>query len=110
MLGVPGLIGAYHPSWVSEGAKNLYKTGWVVCFVVAVGVYYGLFLAFPRQVRPMEVGCGKKMDFEELAETEGYFPGEQVVGNQLRTFEGLTEHRLSSSGIETVREATKTDV
>lgn len=58
----------------------------------------------------MEVGCGKKMDFEELAETEGYFPGEQVVGNQLRTFEGLTEHRLSSSGIETVREATKTDV
>jgi NCS1 family nucleobase:cation symporter-1 len=104
------LIGAYHPSWVSAGAKDLYKTGWVVCFAVAVGVYYGLCLAFPRRVYPADAGDDTAMSFEKLAETEGYFPGEQAVECQLRTLEGLAERGSSSSGIESVREATKLDV
>jgi NCS1 family nucleobase:cation symporter-1 len=110
ILGVPGLIGAYHPSWVSAGAKDLYKTGWVVCFAVAVGVYCGLCVAFPRRVRPADPGNDTAMPFEKLVETEGYLPGEQAVGYQLRILEGLAGRRSSSSGVESSREATKLDV
>jgi hypothetical protein len=77
---------------------------------VAVGVYYGLCLAFPRRVYPADAGDDTAMSFEKLAETEGYFPGEQAVECQLRTLEGLAERGSSSSGIESVREATKLDV
>lgn len=75
-----------------------------------MGVYYGLCLAFPRRVYPIDAGDDMTMSFEKLAETEGYFDGEQAVEHQLRTLEELAQHRSSSSGIESIREETKLDV
>lgn len=75
-----------------------------------MGVYYGLCLAFPRQVHPTGTAGDLKMSFEELAGNEGYLSGEQVIEFQLRTLEGMAENRSSSSGIESINEAPKHDV
>jgi NCS1 family nucleobase:cation symporter-1 len=110
VLGVPGLIGAYHPSWVSTGAKHLYQTGWVVCFAVAMCVYYALCRVLPRQVHPMGRPANTPMIFEQLAESEGYVEGEHRIHLELSTMEGLTSHESSSSRAGSVRETPKADV
>jgi NCS1 family nucleobase:cation symporter-1 len=110
VLGVPGLIGAYHPSWVSTGAKHLYQTGWVVCFAVAMCVYYVLCQVLPRQVHPMGTPANTPMIFEQLAESEGYCEGEHRIHFEFSTLEGLASHESSSSRVESMRETPKADV
>lgn len=110
VLGVPGLIGAYHPSWVSAGAKHLYQTGWVVCFAVAMCVYYVLCRVQPRQAHPTDSTLDSSMAFEQLAATEGYYDGEHRIAYEVSSLEGLTSHESSSLGIESMRETPKCHV
>jgi NCS1 family nucleobase:cation symporter-1 len=110
VLGVPGLIGAYHPSWVSTGAKHLYQTGWVVCFAVAMFVYYALCRVSTRQVHPVGSTDDTLMSFEQLAKSEGYCEGEHRIHFGLSNLEGLASHESSSSRVESMREMPKSDV
>ncbi|KAJ9500162.1 hypothetical protein H2202_004553 [Exophiala xenobiotica] len=98
LFGVPGLIGAYHPTWVAEAAVHMYQTGWVICFAVAVTFYSAANLVLPAKVFPAghHEGAGAPKNFESLAETEGYFIGETIIESgvtngrepQCRTSEG----------------------
>jgi NCS1 family nucleobase:cation symporter-1 len=77
VFGVPGLIGAYHPTWVAAAGIHIYQTGWVICFAVAVSFYFVLNYLLPARVFP--AGHDSPKTFEGLAETEGYFDGEPLV-------------------------------
>ncbi|PNP61438.1 hypothetical protein FNYG_13833 [Fusarium nygamai] len=78
VFGIPGLIGAYHPTWVSMAATHIYQTGWVICFSAAAAFYYAVNLVFPAEVLPHGQATSH-MDFEHLADSEGYLEGENVV-------------------------------
>ncbi|EWG47715.1 hypothetical protein FVEG_07764 [Fusarium verticillioides 7600] len=78
VFGIPGLIGAYHPTWVSMAATHIYQTGWVICFSAAAAFYYALNLVFPAKVLPHGQATSH-LGFEHLADSEGYLEGESVV-------------------------------
>ncbi|KAF4416061.1 NCS1 nucleoside transporter [Fusarium acutatum] len=78
VFGIPGLIGAYHPAWVSMAATHIYQTGWVICFSAAAAFYYAVNLVFPAEVLPHGQATSN-LAFEHLADTEGYLEGENVV-------------------------------
>jgi NCS1 family nucleobase:cation symporter-1 len=92
------------------GAKHLYQTGWVVCFAVAMCVYYALCWVLPRQVHPMETTANVPMIFEQLAESKGYFEGEHRIHFELSNLEGLASHESSSLRVESMAEMPKSDV
>ncbi|KAL2208362.1 NCS1 family nucleobase:cation symporter-1 [Sarocladium strictum] len=77
VFGIPGLIGAYHPTWVSMSATHIYQTGWVICFAAAAAFYYAVNLVFRAQVLPDGQGSSN-LAFEHLADTEGYLEGENT--------------------------------
>ncbi|KAF4343145.1 uracil permease [Fusarium beomiforme] len=78
VFGIPGLIGAYHPTWVSMAATHIYQTGWVICFAAAAAFYYAVNLVFPTEVLP-HGQVTLDLAFEHLANTEGYLEGENIV-------------------------------
>lgn len=78
VFGIPGLIGAYHPTWVGAAAIHIYQTGWVICFAVSVALYFAVNLALPAKVFPTGYESSPKA-FELLAESEGYFAGESPI-------------------------------
>jgi len=108
-FGIPGLIGAYHPSWVSEAARHIYQTGWVVCFVVALTLYFVINLAFPAKVFPSGCEVGSK-SFEGLAESEGYLDGERPITFRLSRIEGSEADSLGHDDVNSVEEVMKSDV
>ncbi|KAI5247791.1 hypothetical protein E4T43_01700 [Aureobasidium subglaciale] len=110
VLGIPGLVGAYHPTWVSEGAKHLYQTGWVVCFAVAMFLYWVANLVFPAKVLPGDQGGARKPKFEELALTDGYLDGESFIEYGLRRLDGSEDGRSTSPGVDLVHDTPKSDV
>lgn len=78
VFGIPGLVGAYHPTWVGIAATHIYQTGWVICFVVAAAFYYASSFFLKAQIVP----SGREapaLGFETLAETEGYLDGDDPV-------------------------------
>jgi nucleobase:cation symporter-1, NCS1 family len=77
-FGIPGLIGAYHPAWVSHGAIHMYQTGWVICFAVATTFYFMTNRILPARVAPEGYNAEPKK-FEQFAETDGYLEGDQLV-------------------------------
>lgn len=77
-FGIPGLVGAYHPTWVSAAATHMYRTGWVLCFVVAATFYFCSNLVQQPKVFPAGHESTPK-SFEGLAATEGYFEGEDLI-------------------------------
>lgn len=81
LFGIPGLVGAYHPTWVAAAAVHMYQTGWVICFAVAATFYYGVNRLFPPRVFPAgrEGGLLDSKAFESLAASEGYFDDEPVI-------------------------------
>ncbi|KAF5639361.1 NCS1 nucleoside transporter [Fusarium sp. NRRL 52700] len=78
VFGIPGLIGAYHPTWVSMAATHIYQTGWVICFSAAAAFYYAVNLVFGAQVLPHGQATSD-LAFEHLADSEGYLEGEDIV-------------------------------
>ena len=96
VFGIPGLVGAYHPTWVGIAATHIYQTGWVICFAVASVFYFGITLALPNQVIPQGYHPEDKR-FELLAETDGYFEGDSIVAFPvLEQLEGQTLKEPSS--------------
>lgn len=108
VVGIPGLIGAYHPAWVSAGAIHVYQTGWVVCFAVASILYYASCRVLPRQAPKGGNLDGTPLSFEQLAETEGYFDGEQVLEYRLSRLEGSIGD--GKSAVEEMKVISKSDV
>ena len=101
IFGVPGLIGAYHPTWVAEAAIHMYQTGWVICFAVAVAFYFAANLVMPAKVFP--VGHeGASKGFESLAETEGYFDGEPLIGSGVTTGREPEDRASEGEGMSVV--------
>ncbi|KAF4501873.1 uracil permease [Fusarium agapanthi] len=78
VFGIPGLIGAYHPTWVSMAATHIYQTGWVICFSAAAAFYYAVNLVFPPEVLPHGQATSD-LAFEHLADSEGYLEGDNIV-------------------------------
>ena len=78
VFGIPGLVGAYHPTWVGIAATHIYQTGWVICFAVAFAFYFGITLALPNRVIPRGYHIEDKR-FESLADTDGYLEGDSIV-------------------------------
>jgi NCS1 family nucleobase:cation symporter-1 len=78
-FGVPGLIGAYHPSWVGIGAIEIYHSGWVICFAIAGSFYYAINVLLPPRIYPEGSQITGPMKFEGLAEAEGYLEGESII-------------------------------
>lgn len=86
LFGIPGLVGAYHPSAVAKAATHMYQMGWVLCFTVAAAFYFGINVLLPAQVVPD--GCeSDAKQFESFADTEGYLEGDALV-----EFRGLEIH------------------
>jgi len=83
LFGIPGLVGAYHPSAVAKAANHMYQMGWILCFAVAATFYFVVNLVFPPQVVPSGYDASAKC-FEGFAETEGYLEGDALV-----EFQGL---------------------
>lgn len=79
VFGIPGLVGAYHPTWVAEAATHMTQTGWILCFAVAVTFYIASCVILPPKVFPAGHESTAKKGFEWLGETEGYFDGESYV-------------------------------
>jgi NCS1 family nucleobase:cation symporter-1 len=77
-FGIPGLVGAYHPTWVSAAAIHMYQTGWVLCFATAAVFYLVTNRLLPARVLP-EGHTGEERSFEKLAVNEGYFDDEKVI-------------------------------
>ncbi|CVL06975.1 related to uracil permease [Fusarium mangiferae] len=99
VFGIPGLIGAYHPTWVAMAATHIYQTGWVICFTAAAVLYYAVNLVFRAEVLPYGQATSE-FAFEHLAATEGYLEGENVVEFpilSLRAEDSLcSEHEIST--------------
>jgi NCS1 family nucleobase:cation symporter-1 len=104
LFGVPGLIGAYHPTWVAEAAVHMYQTGWVICFAVAVTFYFAANLVLPAKVFPAghHEGAAAPKNFESLAETEGYFIGETIIESGLTTGREPQRRTLEGEGMSVV--------
>ncbi len=79
-FGIPGLVGAYHPTWVGAAATEIYEMGWIVCFAVATSFYFAINLVLPARVVPdsgyQEVDPAR---FEALGATHGYLEGDSEV-------------------------------
>ena len=75
VFGIPGLVGSYHPTWVSEAGVHIYQTGWIVCICVAMSLYFGMSLVVKPEVFPKSCEVKEKR-WEGLAETEGYLDGD----------------------------------
>jgi nucleobase:cation symporter-1, NCS1 family len=78
LFGIPGLVGAYHPSAVAKAAAHMYQMGWILCFMVAATFYFGINLALRAQVVPNGYDVNAKQ-FEGFADTEGYLEGDALV-------------------------------
>ncbi|CRG91925.1 Uracil permease [Talaromyces islandicus] len=78
VFGIPGLIGAYHPTWVAIAATHIYQTGWVICFAVAAVFYYIIDFVLPAQILP-DGHNRHDLSFETLADTDGYLEGDAIV-------------------------------
>ncbi|KAL4904097.1 hypothetical protein BDW74DRAFT_185766 [Aspergillus multicolor] len=52
-LGLPGLVGEYQPQSVNAAAKNMFKMGWILTFVVA-GVAYAVVFCMGTEGRGWE--------------------------------------------------------
>jgi NCS1 family nucleobase:cation symporter-1 len=100
VVGIPGLAGAYHPSWVSAAAVHVYQTGWVICFAVAALLYFAACTVFPPKVFPSSAGLPKK--FEILAESDGYLDGEHRVEFRVDSSEGEEDQSKAVSITELV--------
>lgn len=95
VFGIPGLVGAYHPTWVGVAATHIYQTGWVISFVVASTFYFGITLALPNRSLPQGYHLEDKR-FELLADTDGYLEGDSIVAFPvLEQVEGLTPRKAS---------------
>lgn len=85
LFGLPGLIGAYEPSLVSEAAITMYKTGWLLTFVTAF-VFYGIMAGFvyrPQIIPDVSLGrvdhlldSSGKLRYEALVSSHGYLDDE----------------------------------
>jgi len=78
VFGIPGLVGAYHPSAVGKAATHMYQMGWILCFTVAATFYFASNLVFPARVVPEGYNADGKQ-FENFADTEGYLEGDALV-------------------------------
>jgi nucleobase:cation symporter-1, NCS1 family len=78
LFGIPGLVGAYHPSAVTKAATHMYQMGWVLCFAVAATFYFGINFILPARVVPGGYDFNPK-PFELFADTEGYLEGDALV-------------------------------
>lgn len=90
LFGIPGLVGAYHPTWVSEAALNMNKMGWVLCFAVAAGFYFVVVSVLPAQVTPGGYQADPK-DFESFAVTDGYLEGDALIEFGIDTIQNVED-------------------
>ncbi|KAH8893643.1 NCS1 family nucleobase:cation symporter-1 [Thozetella sp. PMI_491] len=98
VFGIPGLVGAYHPAWVSSAATHIYQTGWVICFAVATSFYFIVGRFLPGQVAPE--GCSAEAKrFEHFAETDGYLEGDSLVEFEVAEVQRGAESTLSGRSI-----------
>lgn len=79
LLCLPGLIGAYNPTLVNKTAIHMYQFGWVITFAAAFILSLGVNYFFPPRVVP-EGFENEIVKYEGLVETEGYLPGDVVMG------------------------------
>ncbi|TDZ20026.1 putative permease [Colletotrichum orbiculare MAFF 240422] len=64
-------------AWIAA-RKNMYKLGFLLSLAMGSLVYYVLCLIWPVPVYPREHELEATSGFEDMAATEGFFPGESV--------------------------------
>ncbi|OAA59758.1 NCS1 nucleoside transporter [Niveomyces insectorum RCEF 264] len=107
-LGIPGLVGSYHPTWVNSAARDIYQMGWLITFAAAFVFYVCANLAWPARVKPD--GYSNVPDsYEGFARTDGYLDGDDLVefpavsiheGQILGSAESTTSNMLSATVVE----------
>ncbi|KAL4746366.1 hypothetical protein BDW72DRAFT_210510 [Aspergillus terricola var. indicus] len=93
-LGLPGLVGEYQPQAVNATAKNMFKMGWILTFVVAGVVYAVLFRIGGLRMKVHLEGSGvDDKGWEYLAKEgrNGWLDGEQEVVDAVVISEGPKE-------------------
>ncbi|KAL4954532.1 permease for cytosine/purines, uracil, thiamine, allantoin-domain-containing protein [Aspergillus filifer] len=77
-LGLPGLVGEYQPQSVNSAAKNMFKMGWILTFVVAGAVYAVLFQVGKMKgfLADLQV---KGWEYLGKNDRDGYLDGEREV-------------------------------
>ncbi|KLO81279.1 putative uracil permease [Fusarium fujikuroi] len=96
VFGIPGLIGAYHPTWVAMAATHIYQTGWVICFTAAAVLYHAVNLVFRAEVLPYGQATSE-LAFEHLAATEGYL--EDVLIQQVFSMMPEVQSLIAALGL-----------
>jgi NCS1 family nucleobase:cation symporter-1 len=95
VFGIPGLVGAYHPSWVGHAAGDIYKMGWFICFAASMAFYFAANHILPAQVVPEGYTTDPK-EFESFASTDGYLGGDPVI--EFRDYEVQVGEEPAGSG------------
>lgn len=76
-MGIPGLVGQYQPSIISDAAQNMYKMGWLLTFVTAGVVYFVLTRFVTYRIFPEgRESTIKKWEWLANDGREGFFEGE----------------------------------
>lgn len=75
---VHGIAGSLDPESVNQTSKNMYKMGFLLSLLMGALVYYALCLIWPPPVYPAGREADGSMEFEIMAESEGFFDGESV--------------------------------
>ncbi|KAK1673594.1 putative uracil transporter [Colletotrichum godetiae] len=105
---VHGIAGNLDPNSVNQASKNMYKLGFLLSLAMGSFVYYVACLIWPIPVYPWELEPQASTNFESMAPSEGFFPGESVdtIRGVLYSIEGTAVRQSigKSAGAEFVSE------
>ncbi|KAF4340516.1 allantoin transport [Fusarium beomiforme] len=74
---VHGIAGNLNPNSVNQASKNMYRLGFLLSLLMGMAMYYVLCLIWPPPVYP-EGSIDGSMVFEYMADSEGFFYGENT--------------------------------
>lgn len=81
-MGIPGLIGQYQPTIVSDAARRMYMMGWILTFITASVVYVvGATLAKYRLFPSGRESTPKTWEWLANEGREGFYEGEEGAGH-----------------------------
>ena len=71
---VHGIAGNLDPDAVNDASKNMYRLGFLLSLLMGAAAYYAACLVWPPPVYP--TASPGPMEFEAMAESEGFLEGE----------------------------------
>lgn len=109
---VHGIAGNLDPNAVNQASKNMYKLGFLLSLSMGALVYYMACLIWPPPVYPSGFESETTSGFEDMAASEGFFPGESVdtIRGVLSAIDGTGVNRVSVKKIGTESVSEKSPV